>query len=39
MYTPPNAAKEGCNIFDERTGRRSHVAQNNFYSVRGVLTK
>lgn len=32
LYTPPNAAKEGCNIFDEKTGRRSHVCQNNFYS-------
>jgi len=35
LYTPPNAAKEGCNIFCERTGKRSHVSQNNFYSVFG----
>lgn len=36
LYTPPNAAKEGCNVFDARTGRRSHVEQNNYFSVMGV---
>jgi len=36
LYTPPNAAREGCNVFDERTGRRSHVEQNNYFSVMGV---
>jgi cysteine dioxygenase len=35
LYTPPNAAREGCNIFDERTGKRSHVTQCNFYSIFG----
>lgn len=35
LYTPPNAAREGCNIFDERTGRKSHVTQSNFYSEFG----
>jgi len=35
LYTPPNAAKEGCHIFDENTGKRSHVTQSNFYSVFG----
>ncbi|KAH7321646.1 RmlC-like cupin domain-containing protein [Rhexocercosporidium sp. MPI-PUGE-AT-0058] len=35
LYTPPNAAKEGCNIFNEMTGKRSHVTQSNFYSVFG----
>ena len=35
LYTPPNAAREGCNIFDERTGKKSHVTQCNFYSAFG----
>lgn len=35
VYTPPNAAKEGCNIFNEMTGKRSHVTQCNFYSEFG----
>jgi len=35
LYTPPNAAREGCNIFNERTGKRSHVMQSNFFSVFG----
>lgn len=35
LYTPPNAAREGCNIFDERTGRKSHITQSNFYSEFG----
>jgi hypothetical protein len=35
VYTPPNAAREGCNIFDERTGKKSHVTQSNFYSAFG----
>ncbi|KAH7393334.1 RmlC-like cupin domain-containing protein [Cadophora sp. MPI-SDFR-AT-0126] len=35
LYTPPNAAKEGCNIFNEFTGKRSHVMQSNFYSEFG----
>lgn len=36
VYTPPNAAKTGCNIFNESTGTKSHVQQNNFYSEFGV---
>ncbi|TVY36796.1 Cysteine dioxygenase [Lachnellula occidentalis] len=36
LYTPPNAAKEGCNIFNEATGASSHVQQNHFYSEFGV---
>ena len=35
VYTPPNAAREGCNVFCEKTGKRSHVTQSNFYSVFG----
>ncbi|TVY26381.1 Cysteine dioxygenase [Lachnellula hyalina] len=36
LYTPPNAAKAGCNIFNENTGAKSHVQQNNFFSEFGV---
>ena len=36
LYTPPNAAKHGCHIFDESTGKKSHVAQCHFYSEFGV---
>jgi len=35
LYTPQNAAREGCNIFNERTGKKCHVTQSNFYSVFG----
>ncbi|KAF2199268.1 cysteine dioxygenase type I [Delitschia confertaspora ATCC 74209] len=35
VYTPPNAAVYGCYVFDENTGRASHVKQNNYYSDRG----
>jgi cysteine dioxygenase len=35
LYTPPNAAREGCNIFNEMTGKRSHVTQCHFYSEFG----
>ncbi len=35
VYTPPNAARLGCNVFCEKTGRRNHVTQSNFYSVFG----
>ncbi|KAK4541443.1 hypothetical protein LTR36_008044 [Oleoguttula mirabilis] len=36
LYTPPNAAKHGCHIFDESTGKKSHVQQCHFYSELGV---
>lgn len=36
LYTPPNAAKHGCHIFDESTGKKSHVSQCHFYSEFGV---
>lgn len=38
LYTPPNAAKHGCHIFDEETGKKSHVQQCHFYSELGVKT-
>lgn len=33
---PPNAAKHGCHIFEESTGKKSHVQQCHFYSELGV---
>ncbi|WPG99028.1 Hypothetical protein R9X50_00183300 [Acrodontium crateriforme] len=36
LYTPPNAAKHGCHIFDEATGKSSHVKQCHFYSELGI---
>ncbi|KAF2091656.1 cysteine dioxygenase type I family protein [Saccharata proteae CBS 121410] len=35
LYTPPNAEHFGCRIFDERTGKASHVSQSNFFSFGG----
>ncbi|OAA61377.1 cysteine dioxygenase [Cordyceps fumosorosea ARSEF 2679] len=39
LYTPPNVAKKGCHIFDEKTGRRSHVPGCAYYSAYGRLLK
>ncbi|KAM5348276.1 hypothetical protein ACJ41O_008100 [Fusarium nematophilum] len=39
LYTPPNVAKKGCHIFDENTGRRSHVPGCHYYSAYGRLLK
>ena len=37
VYTPPNVAKGGCNIFDAKTGKMSHVAKCGYYSAYGKL--
>jgi cysteine dioxygenase len=39
VYTPPNVAKGGCYIFDQKTGKRSHVAKCGYYSAYGKLLK
>lgn len=39
VYTPPNVAKGGCHIFDEKTGRSSHVASCHYYSSYGRLLR
>ncbi|KAG9255870.1 RmlC-like cupin domain-containing protein [Emericellopsis atlantica] len=39
LYTPPNVARGGCHIFDEKTGRRSHVASCQYFSAYGRLLK
>lgn len=35
VYTPPNAANYGFSIFDEKTGKSSHIKQCDFYSRGG----
>ncbi|KAL6860182.1 hypothetical protein ACO1O0_004208 [Amphichorda felina] len=39
LYTPPNVARGGCHIFDEKTGRSSHVPSCLYYSAYGRLLK
>ncbi|KAH6684296.1 putative cysteine dioxygenase [Halenospora varia] len=36
LYTPPNAAIDGCRIFNETTGKSSHIKQCNYFSEFGV---
>ncbi|KAI9811386.1 MAG: Cysteine dioxygenase [Thelocarpon impressellum] len=36
LYTPPNAAKLGCHLYDEQTGKSSHALQCHYYSELGV---
>lgn len=36
LYTPPNAARHGCHIFDQQTGKKTHVSQCHFFSEFGV---
>ncbi|KAL4741831.1 RmlC-like cupin domain-containing protein [Aspergillus similis] len=38
LYTPPNAANYGFCIFDEKSGKASHIKQSHFYSIRGKRT-
>ena len=37
LYTPPHAANFGFNLFDEKTGKCTHIKQAGFYSDRGQL--
>ncbi|GJN66955.1 cysteine dioxygenase [Purpureocillium lilacinum] len=39
LYTPPNVAKAGCHIFDEKTGKSSHIPGCHYYSAYGRLLK
>lgn len=39
LYTPPHAANFGFNLFDENTGKQTHVKQAGFYSDRGALVE
>lgn len=35
VYTPPNAATYGCHIYDETTGKSSHITLCNYFSILG----
>ncbi|KAJ9608421.1 Cysteine dioxygenase [Cladophialophora chaetospira] len=35
LYTPPHAANFGFNLFDEKTGKPTHIKQAGFFSNRG----
>lgn len=37
VYTPPNVAKKGCHVFDQETGRKSHVSGCHYHSAYGKL--
>lgn len=37
LYTPPHAANFGFNLFDEKTGKPTHIKQAGFFSDRGKL--
>lgn len=39
LYAPPNAAKEGCQVFDEETGKANHVIRYDLYSEMGQRVK
>ena len=39
VYAPPNAAKEGCQVFDEETGKAKHVVRYDLYSEMGQRLK
>ncbi|KAK5257680.1 Cysteine dioxygenase, partial [Exophiala xenobiotica] len=39
LYTPPHAANFGFNLFDEMTGKPTHIHQAGFYSDRGKLVE
>ncbi|KAL4810717.1 RmlC-like cupin domain-containing protein [Aspergillus unguis] len=38
LYTPPNAANYGFSVFDETSGKASHIKSSHFYSIRGART-
>ncbi|KAH8167867.1 hypothetical protein CIB48_g380 [Xylaria polymorpha] len=35
LYTPPNVARQGCNIFNPQTGKKTHVPKCGNYSAYG----
>jgi cysteine dioxygenase len=35
LYTPPNIVRDGCFVFDESTGERTHVKTFENFSFRG----
>ncbi|CAK7239538.1 MAG: hypothetical protein STHCBS139747_000969 [Sporothrix thermara] len=39
LYTPPNVAKGGCNMFNEKTGKSFHVSKCGYYTAYGKMLK
>ena len=39
VYTPPNVAKGGCNMFNEKTGKSFHVSKCGYYTAYGKMLK
>ncbi|EXJ81227.1 cysteine dioxygenase [Capronia epimyces CBS 606.96] len=39
LYTPPHAANFGFNLFDEKTGKPTHISQAGVFSDRGQLVE
>jgi cysteine dioxygenase len=39
VYTPPNVAKGGCNMFIESNGKKIRVGKCGYYSAYGKLLK
>ena len=37
VYAPPNAAREGCQVFDEHTGEATHVVRYDLFSEMGRI--
>lgn len=37
VYTPPHVARKGCHVFDEKTGKRKHVAGHSYHSAYGKI--
>ncbi|KAI9806367.1 MAG: hypothetical protein M1825_006482 [Sarcosagium campestre] len=37
LYTPPHVATTGCAVFNETTGKASHVPEYNVYSEAGIV--
>ncbi len=37
VYTPANAAKHGCRVFDEKTGDATHVVAYDLFSDMGQV--
>ncbi|KAL2053893.1 hypothetical protein ABVK25_005822 [Lepraria finkii] len=39
LYAPPNAAREGCQVFDEYTGEATHIVRYDLFSEMGRINE
>lgn len=37
LYTPPNIVKSGCYVFEEHTGKETHVGTCEYHSIHGKI--